>query len=73
MCYDNNIQSVFSVTKINDLMFKRNGLFFYYTKEQLNTEKLNDENSLIFQVFDIDINTIKDFKRAEEYANKNYS
>lgn len=73
-CINNEkIKSSFSVTKINDLIFKRNGLFFYYTKEQLETGKLNDENSLIFQGFDIDINTIDDFKRAEEYANKNYS
>lgn len=73
LCIRNYIQSAYAIKQI-DKTFIRAGSFFYYTKEQLATGKLNDENSLVFiDNNDIDIDTIEDFKKAEEYAKQNYS
>ena len=44
------------------------GNFFYYTEEQLSTGKLVDNNSILFVDKNyIDLDTLEDWKKAEEY------
>lgn len=69
-----DIESAYAIKQIEKDKYIRAGSFFYYTKEQLATGKLNNDNSFIFlDNNDIDVDTIEDFKKAEEYAKQNYS
>jgi len=67
ICIETRINSAFSVFAIDRNNYKSNGCFYYYTKEQLETNKLVDNDSLLFvDKFDVDLDTEEDWFRAKK-------
>jgi CMP-N-acetylneuraminic acid synthetase len=71
-CLEADIKSAFAVKYLGDLIFKRVGSFFFYDEALLNEDKLNDDNSVIFQDNeDIDVDTIENFREVERRIDEN--